>query len=573
MSAFDMNALDSRIRELVAYARERDGEDRTALFRNLVDLFLTGKAPSREPTRSQLLDVIEALLPHVEVDSRRTAADLVAKMSAPPLDLALRLARDRASLAEDLLKTMPFDEDAFIELIAATGREHHQILASRADLSANVWIALARAAPAAPPFDSRSTLALWRDDLGNGQERSGATVTMLHPDNEAVAAATAWGTEEAEATGTDGMTAKMAEDAPKSASLRILRTGEDLLADRASQPADLPETRMAETRMAEADDEQTSCLPAEAPSEQPAPDAAASEDTYTATPREQLRDPGPGGWCWRSDRDGIVTDVSPHGRKLLDGHVVTVGASMLDLLGLNTKLGHPVSRAFQRRSAIHDAPITLDGLDRAHRFWTLDAAPLFGIGGVFEGYEGALTPVVAAEDPLGEPALHVDDQPLFLDDVTDRRPRPIPQTFTDRQSVLAESAAAPAHEPAPRASLNIADKSFTDSVAEQVTHAAADAITKATLDAVADMVSGSHISAVGPEVPAAHKIAEETPERLDLPPHLAEITSTLDLLEEALARLGEGSRKSGNMQLRLQAEIATACARSLREQLGDKADD
>ncbi|MEX0300686.1 MAG: hypothetical protein AB3N28_16545, partial [Kordiimonas sp.] len=80
-SAFDMNALDSRIRELVAYARERDGEDRTTLFRNLVDLFLTGKAPQKDPTRSQLLDVLEALVPHVDADSRRTVADLVANMS------------------------------------------------------------------------------------------------------------------------------------------------------------------------------------------------------------------------------------------------------------------------------------------------------------------------------------------------------------------------------------------------------------------------------------------------------------------------------------------------------------
>ncbi|MBL4839141.1 MAG: hypothetical protein JKY34_16375, partial [Kordiimonadaceae bacterium] len=51
VSAFDMNALDNRIKELVAFARERDGEDRTILFRNLVDLFLTDKAPQKSPTR------------------------------------------------------------------------------------------------------------------------------------------------------------------------------------------------------------------------------------------------------------------------------------------------------------------------------------------------------------------------------------------------------------------------------------------------------------------------------------------------------------------------------------------
>ena len=141
VSAFDMNALDNRIKELVAFARERDGEDRTILFRNLVDLFLTDKAPQKSPTRLQLLDVIEALVPHVEADSRRTVADLLANMSKPPLDLALRLCRDRASLVTQLLKNISFDEDDITEPIKRTGREHHQILASREDLSANIWIA------------------------------------------------------------------------------------------------------------------------------------------------------------------------------------------------------------------------------------------------------------------------------------------------------------------------------------------------------------------------------------------------------------------------------------------------
>ncbi|MBL4639517.1 MAG: hypothetical protein JKY57_03195 [Kordiimonadaceae bacterium] len=97
VSAFDVNALDNRIKELVAYARERDGEDRTVLFRNLVDLFLTGKAPKKGPTRAQLLDVLEALVPHVDTESRRTVSELIASMSKPPIDLALRLCLDRAS--------------------------------------------------------------------------------------------------------------------------------------------------------------------------------------------------------------------------------------------------------------------------------------------------------------------------------------------------------------------------------------------------------------------------------------------------------------------------------------------
>lgn len=563
-----MNALDSRIRELVAYARERDGEDRTALFRNLVDLFLTSKAPSREPTRSQLLDVIEALIPHVEAESRRTAADLVARMSTPPLDLGLRLARDRASLVSELLKNMPFDEDAFIDLIRMTGREHHQILASRADLSANVWIALARAAPAAPPFDSRSTLALWRDDLGahdavSAEEtwaRPAATVTLLHPDSDTAAQPVS------PDTGTQ-----------KAASLRILRSGEDLLADRAAKTPGLAENS-AVTAANDSDDTGDEQDGSAAPAARTADHMAMDE---SAAVRDRLRDPGPGGWSWRSDRDGIVTDVSPHGRKLLAGLPMVVGASMLDLLGLNTKLGHPVSRAFQRRSAIHDAPISLDDLTRGHRHWTLDAAPIFSpCGGVFEGYEGTLTPVVAARDSGELPEFAVDDEPMFLDDLA---PAPAavadsvtftpasdsyPQSFSDHASVLASEA------PTIRTGLPEAKAPAAPKASATAKPGMADMLGDAMRSAVSGIVAESLASAMPASgtptnATAAQETAAATPERLDVPPHQAEILGTLDLLEEALSRLGEGSRKTGNMQLRLQAEIAAACARTLREQLGD----
>ncbi|WP_155860019.1 hypothetical protein [Kordiimonas gwangyangensis] len=560
-SAFDMNALDSRIRELVAYARERDGEDRTTLFRNLVDLFLTGKAPMREPTRGQLLDVIEALLPHVESESRRTVAELLAGQSNPPMDLVLRICRDRASLVEALLINAPFDEDEVIDLIRETGREHHQIIASRSDLSANVWIALARAAPAAPPFDSRSTLALWRDDLGfqkEGAPQPSATVTALHPE--------------------------------KTASLRILRTDEDLIAERVSGNNRLNDTRMVEA----ANDQPVVSEPLvatetpeapEPPHAAPSPAQAGSGDgdndlIPSAEEDAPLRDPGPGGWSWRSDRDGFITGISPYGCKLLGSVDAALGMGMLDLLGLNTKLGHPVTRAFQRRSTIHDAPIHLPDLGKTHQHWTLEAEPHFSVGGVFEGYEGVLTPVIATAGSV-HTAME-DEDPLFLDD-----PEPAPRR--ERAARTAPSAeiqknvldrsrdekiAAPASQPvdtkptpAPTPRTSPISNALGSMAAAVVREAVAETLkTPLTPREEKARYAGDEedTATEAPQAPAAPAAPSQ---------HLTgapeEVRAALDMLEQALTRLGEAAKSGQSMQVRLQSEIAMACARALRDQLGD----
>ncbi|WP_417451021.1 hypothetical protein [Kordiimonas sp.] len=604
-SAFDMNALDIRIRELVAYARERDGEDRTTLFRNLVDLFLTGKAPSREPTRAQLLDVIEALLPHVDSESRRTVAELLASQSNPPMDLVLRICHDRASLVEALLTKAPFDEDEVITLIQETGREHHQLIATRGDLSANVWIALARAAPAAPPFDSRSTLALWRDDLGAHEKTNGhkaASITALHPE--------------------------------KTASLRILRTDEDLIAERVSGGARMDDTHMVEAANDEplvrpgksqpmqesqskaepkTDARNTATTKAEADAEteikpqhiQPAEDTApegyettSSDDSTTPAARETengetgadtpedrgpLRDPGPGGWSWRSDRDGFITAISPYGCRLLGSIDAALGMGMLDLLGLNTKLGHPVTRAFQRRSTIHDAPIHMPDLGKSHQHWTLEAAPLFGTGGSFEGFEGRLTPVIATQQALM--ADHADDDPLFLDDPS---PAPRRAAFSHDKDAIQKRILEHGQKPADRAD-NPALKTQTPAlrtaageppeqespapanpVSNVIGSVAAAVVREAVAETLKMPLSPAQEAArytpmdTAPKAPAARQAEPAGTLRADMP---AEIKATLELLEEALSRLNEAAANGHGTQMRLQSEIAMACVRALKDQL------
>jgi len=586
-SAFELDALDTRIRELVAYARERDGEDRTLLFRNLVDLFLTGKAPIKQPTRDQLLDVIEAMIPHVEPDVRRTVAELVANLAAPPLDLAYRLAKDRPHIVGDLLLSTAFAEDDIIELIARTGRDHHHVIASRSDLSANVWIALARAAPAAPPFDNQSTLALWRDDLGAmhndetimpfRREEIPAT-TDSRPIQMAPETQMPVSNVEPQETQTEIPKAKIPQEdrtAPKppvakrhahgsvednrnAAQLRILRTDKDLIADRLEKNCEKMQTGTILS-------EQVS--------------APVSDDTAA---RKPVALPArPGSWSWQSDRDGLVANVSNSGALLFDRSRTLVGGSILDMLGLQSKLGHPVSRAFQRRSTIHDAPIALENDDIKLRFWTLEATPIFSAnGGTFEGYDGVMTPVSAHEQPsLDLPGPQAATAPdatleaaLFVEPAkTDQRPAANRQTMIDENidrtvvpppaasnapskiaPATGNSSSAGASVPVPSVAEKPADKPLANIAAEVLKDLIGDSVSAAL---------GNSLRERQAEMDKVQSASEQTENDLQ---------STLHILEDTLANLIKASKQSGSTSVRLQTEIATACLKTLKEQLSDK---
>ena len=627
-SAFELDALDSRIKELVAYARERDGEDRSVLYRNLVDLFLTGKAPQNDPTRSQLLDVLQALIPHVEVEARSTTCDLVANMSSPPLDLVMRLVQDRARIVASLLLRVQFDDDDLIELIEKTGREHHQVVASREDLSANIWIALARAAPSAPPFDHNSTLALWSEDLGITQTKvpsgkineSHQIIDETHPDSFA-------SSDSSNKKGKKGATVTPLHRARKTANLekagatiRILRTDEDLLAARATAHKSVAvEMETAAKHVATAYQEATQSV---------AEDTVLRGEGDIDVIRKQAQDPGPGGWAWLSDRDGFVTSLSAYGKTLLGDEYSQNDASMLDLLGLNAKLGHPVARAFQRRSAIHDAPIFLPELEEKHHHWTLEATPYFSSpGGIFEGYEGVLTPVVAVANDTDLLPVEDDATALFLDDVVapnsgiaplDQAPKE-PTSFTDQASVFEKGALEPkskvppvieyaqaigvlkptqqaleeiaadmiepaTHSSDPRSKQPIAKTTATkatpaknaNNISQDKLASAASLVVKEVLaEALAPLEASikEQIEEAGAKATAEEEIKRKIPEAAQPAEELiskdvgAHITATFDLLEKALDHLTNAGIDAGDPQARLQGEIASACIRSLKDQV------
>ncbi|WP_262694659.1 hypothetical protein [Kordiimonas aquimaris] len=543
--AFELGAIDTRIKELVNYARERGGEDRSVLFRNLIDLFLTGKAPQKQPTRSQLIDVIEALIPHVEADSRRTVAELLARMSNPPVDLATCLAKDEPEVVGELLKSAAFDETDIIEIISQTGRDHHQAIASRQDLSANVWIALARAVPKANRMEKKSSLSLWSEDLGTqkASEKTIATVTELHKKD-------AENTDEAEktniASSNTAIKPERAADAPdrQVASLRILRTDKDLISERIenANSSDIHDTNLA--------------MSPNLTTEKTKPSASNSAVKDIA----RLVDISPDTWSWRSDRDGIVLEISPNGAHLFLSTQSPVGENILGMLALSNKIGHPVSRAFQRRSAIHDAPIALEYTSEADRHWTLEAVPLFNPNnGVFEGYDGFLSRVIASEkDSYSFESIQEDAANLFLDDHGNNG--------LSKTPVITNENIDRTRTPAP-ASLDINTINKTDDTKTSMAATAEKMMAETAANAVKDVLTetlASMLQSSTSEQSGAQ--SRSKPAQAD-PTSMSEVKATLHLLEEAIATLANTDTDGGNVTSRLQSEIATACIRSLKEQL------
>jgi len=378
----DVQAFDDRVQELVQYARDREGEERSALFSNLIEMFVTGNAPRRLDAREQLLDVLQALIPHVDGEVRRLTAEQLANSDDRPMDLVTRLVLDRASIVKALLRKAPFEEDEFIDLIRATGREHHQELAARHDLPANVWIELARAAPNAPVSDTPSTLALWEDDLGrrSGLRKSKPKVELRTEDGKVA------------------LFKRQLDDES------IIPSASDIAQNRARETASeivsiLSEEEMDEFASGEPDSKWYNDL--EEAELEPKRDFENSMDAYQqiVSSEMDIKDPCPGGWSWMSDAVGRVVALSPGAHSLFGDYTMRLlGGEIADLVGLSGRRTHPVLKAIDRRGAIHDAPVLLGEMVAGKRNWSLEAKPRFSLhGGRFEGYEGQMAPVTTAD--------------------------------------------------------------------------------------------------------------------------------------------------------------------------------
>lgn len=127
-------------------AKTHDTEERTALFTTLAGHLLDDTRPVSDLDRAHLLRLLTSLLKVADKSTRRIFIEQMAQQATPPKDLAMLLAQDDADLAGPVLRNVPFTQKELIELVTRTGPEHHIEIAKRADLTLDVWLALARAA-------------------------------------------------------------------------------------------------------------------------------------------------------------------------------------------------------------------------------------------------------------------------------------------------------------------------------------------------------------------------------------------------------------------------------------------
>lgn len=580
--------LDKRIKELITYARGKDQGERTSLFRNLIDMFLTGKAPTVSDTRHQLLMIVKALIPHVDDDVRQTSCNLVASITQPPMDLALVMAQDRASLSSTLLRQVPFSEEQMIDLVQNTGRAHHQEIASRNDLSANVWIALARAAPVIEP--SISEQELWNDQFF--EPRPSATVTALHPER-------LW----------DGLVNIGKEDQSKHMDEAVFlqntdqedeqdpfqMTGDHLDEDHlpaysksASSDSEAP-TKDTSNDTSGKDYSQSWLNPgqtvqrsfekdsdvkisdAKTPNvKTPNVKTSGEKDlvSQAVTGQQASEDAPVASWSWHCDRALVVDTMEGLAPEISSALPYKEGATVLDLLGLSEKPNHPIVKALQRRGTIHDVPVYLKTFPKGHRYWTMEATPTFDLSsGAFKGYKGILTGVMPSGDDvnfelpteLPKPRIEIPDRPE-----TDILAPADQQSAESVESV--ESAVPPAASVDLQAIIQQQTGDVMSDALETIRSSVEKQVASHMDQLTADRQKTQEGAEASPDYPSS---SDQGPKALS-PSLTTALASTLTQLEHSLSILSSQALQQAPADqsiVKLHTTIAEECLKSMREQL------
>jgi len=354
-------------------------QERTALFTSLGERLLQGEADGDDARRAHLLRLLASLMPAASESGRKALIERVAAMPSPPRDLALRLAADNPKLSAPLLRSAPFSQQELIELVTRTGPEHHIEIAKRADLTLDVWLALARAAArraresggvaAAPATEAAP-------DSGGGDAAQEAARPVADTEPAASVRNAEQGRPVAEAP------------APEPESEEVLaRPAED-------SPAEREIAAPAEERPAVSDEPAAPDRPgAESPR---APERASGsvraqrQDAFGTAP--PLEDPDAQSWRFETDREGRLVRLSPNA-------ALAFGQSAPALLGdsfsglLQAHAAAParddVGEAMRRRVPLRDLVFETMPSNGRPRLWVLRGQPRFSFpDGRFEGYVG-----------------------------------------------------------------------------------------------------------------------------------------------------------------------------------------
>lgn len=129
--------------DLIALARDKSHESRSALFGAISDLATNGESMLTATDRELMRDIISSLIEDVELSVRRALALRLAEVSDVPRELIVCLANDDITVARRvLLKSTLLRDPELIEIIQHRTMEHQVAVAMRRVLSEPVADAL-----------------------------------------------------------------------------------------------------------------------------------------------------------------------------------------------------------------------------------------------------------------------------------------------------------------------------------------------------------------------------------------------------------------------------------------------
>jgi len=134
-----MSAQTSRLKELIAVAKEGSSEKRRDLLREITDVFMA--APDRyTSSEMQHFDVILSKVTEtVEIELRREIAEKLADVPTAPKNLVRQLAHDEIFVAEPILRrSQALTEDDLIRVIRQRGQEHMKAITARREVPVKV---------------------------------------------------------------------------------------------------------------------------------------------------------------------------------------------------------------------------------------------------------------------------------------------------------------------------------------------------------------------------------------------------------------------------------------------------
>jgi uncharacterized protein (DUF2336 family) len=138
-----MSGEQSRLKQLIALAKEDSVEKRGALLREITDVFMA--APDRyTSSEMQHFDVIMSKVTEsVEAQLRRQIAEKLADAPTAPKGLLRQLALDEIIVAEPVLKrSAALSEEDLIRVIRQRGQEHMKAISVRREIPETVTAAL-----------------------------------------------------------------------------------------------------------------------------------------------------------------------------------------------------------------------------------------------------------------------------------------------------------------------------------------------------------------------------------------------------------------------------------------------